>query len=166
MPKKFSKVLNLYSRFIDDKFALWHADEDLAKEFEKFLCTQYAKFNLEITFRFSTSGVEFLDMWLYKNENGIVHTSEFRKETAKDCFLNAGSNHPRHVFKGIIKSQVTRLRRICSEDEQFSNALELLRERCLNSGYCSTIVTGTHCNTFGRIGMIRNGSTKIAETLV
>ena len=45
------------------------------------------------------------------------------------------SAHPRHCFPGIIKSQLFRLRRICSQDVDFIIAVERLRNRCLNSGY-------------------------------
>ena len=62
---------------------LWHADANLAKEFEEFLATQFRLFGLEITFRFSDTGLEFLDMWLYRVGKWELHSKEQPKRKRK-----------------------------------------------------------------------------------
>ena len=51
------------------------------------------------------------------------------------------SAHPRHTFPGIVKSQMNRLRKLCSRDSDFRDAVKNLELRCLNSGYQKTMVT-------------------------
>ena len=46
-----------------------------------------------------------------------------------------GSAHPNYTFKGIVKSQMYRLRKLCSRDNDFTIAIAELKKRCLNSGY-------------------------------
>ena len=73
-------------------------------------------------------------------DNNQFHTKEHRKETASNSYVKFGSAHPKHCFKGIVKSQLTRLRRLCSKDSDFINAVEGLRVRCLSSGYDAEMV--------------------------
>ena len=50
------------------------------------------------------------------------------------------SAHPKHTFAGIVKSQLVRLRRICSNDSDFLNSVDELKVRCVNSGYSIAMV--------------------------
>ena len=67
--------------------------------------------------------------------DGQFHTREYRKQTASTSYIKFGSAHPRHSFKGVVKSQLVRLRRLCSRNSDFLDAVALLRQRCINSGY-------------------------------
>ena len=60
---------------------------------------------------------------------------ENRKETASNL-----SAHPEYTFRGIVKSQMLRLRRLCSRDKDFKSAIEGLLSRYHNSGYDQTMV--------------------------
>ena len=75
-----------------------------------------------------------MDIDMFKEE-GTVHTKEHRKETSSSSYLNYTSAHPRYVFRGIMKSQIQRIRRLCSRDRDYTEALQRLRERCEASGY-------------------------------
>lgn len=55
-------------------------------------------------------------------------------------YVKFGSAHPKHCFKGIVKSQMFRLRRLCSKDSDFMHAIGKLRQRCMNSGYDMVMV--------------------------
>ena len=72
----------------------------------------------------------------------MFHTKEHRKETASNSYIKIGSAHPSHTFKGIIKSQMYRLRRLCSKDRDFLLAIDNLKSRCINSGYDIEIING------------------------
>ena len=75
--------------------------------------------------------------------NNQLHTKENRKETASNLYLRFGSAHPQYTFKGIVKSQVYRLRRLCSRNEDYKTAIDGLRKRCINSGYDKKMVEET-----------------------
>ena len=72
----------------------------------------------------------------------MFHTKEHRKETASNSYIKIGSAHPSHTFKGIIKSQMYRLRRLCSKDSDFLLVINNLKSRCINSGYDIEIING------------------------
>ncbi len=72
--------------------------------------------------------------------NNQLHTKENRKETAANLYLRYTSAHPSYTFKGIVKSQMYRLRRLCSRQEDFEIAIGNLKMRCINSGYDEEMV--------------------------
>ena len=76
----------------------------------------------------------FLDIEIFKCE-GMIHKREHRKSTSVNQYLSITSAHPRHTFRGIVKSQMNRLRRLCSRDTDFKEAINGLKLRCFNSGY-------------------------------
>ena len=78
--------------------------------------------------------VNFLDIEIFKADN-TIHTGEYRKETAASTYLKYSSAHPRHTFAGIVKSQLYRLRRLCSREVDFEEAVLDLKNRCLKSDY-------------------------------
>ena len=78
--------------------------------------------------------ISFLDLEIFIADN-TIHTREFRKDTSSNNYLKYNSAHARHTFPGIIKSQLYRLRRLCSREIDFDNAVNELKVRCVNSGY-------------------------------
>ena len=52
------------------------------------------------------------------------------------------SAHPSFIFKGIIKSQMFRLRRLCSKESDFLIAIHDLKNLCINSGYDKILIDG------------------------
>ena len=84
--------------------------------------------------------VSFLDIELFKADN-TIHTREYRKETSALAYLKYSSAHPRHSFAGIVKSQLYRLRRLCSREVDFQEAILGLKSRCLQSEYPEKMVS-------------------------
>ena len=80
-------------------------------------------------------------MDIFKTE-GSIHSREHRKGTSVNSYLPINSAHPRHTFSGIVKSQLLRLRRLCSRDLDFTNSIKDLKTRCLKSGYKKDMVEG------------------------
>ena len=95
---------------------------------------QFLKHDLQITNEISNRSIVVLDIEIYKFQNQL-HTREYRKETSSLSYFKFGSAHPSFGYKGIIKSQLIRLRRISSRDYYFNIAVDKLRTRCMNSGY-------------------------------
>ena len=85
------------------------------------------------------NGLTFLDMDIFK-ENGTIHTKEHRKETSVNSYVPINSAHPRHTFAGIVESQLFRLRKLCSKNSDFMEAVENLKNRCFKSGYSTSMV--------------------------
>ena len=148
----FMQNIKLWVRFIDDgkgiflgnidEFELWF--HKLEEAFEKFglklTCdTDSFSYINNVFVPKSDRGVTFLDMDVFLHQN-TIHTKEHRKETAASSYLPVQSAHPKHTFSGIVKSQMYRLRRICSLNEDFEEALINLERRCLNSGYDEVMV--------------------------
>ena len=114
-------------------------EENQFSKFYSTLKSQFKKYGLELTMEQSKKNAIMLDIEVFIHNNEL-HTKENRKETASNLYLRSGSAHPEFTFKGIVKSQMLRLRRLCSRDEDFKSALEGLQTRCHNSGYDKTMV--------------------------
>jgi hypothetical protein len=111
---------------------------------------------LQLTYETSHERIQLLEIEIYIDDNQF-HTKEYRKETATNSYVKFGSAHPKHCFKGIVKSQMLRLRRLCSKNSDFIDAIAKLRQRCMNSGYDMVMVDSIlgQANTLTR-ELIRN----------
>ena len=148
----FTTILKLWKRFIDDCMGIYQGNFEQFNHWFNIIKQHFHKFELDLTYdtdthaiidsepiEKDTKSVQFLDMEFFK-EGNCLHTREYRKETSSQSYLNYSSAHPRHTFSGIIKSQMYRLRRLCSRDVDYYKAIEELKLRCLKSGYPSKIV--------------------------
>ncbi|PJE77742.1 hypothetical protein CI610_03332 [invertebrate metagenome] len=59
----------------------------------------------------------------------------FFKPTDSHQLLHKKSFHPKHSFKGIIKSQIIRFHRICTRESDFNNAVKILFRALRNRNY-------------------------------
>ena len=118
---------------------------------------QFNKFELRLTFERSQEKLLLLDIEIFV-DNAKFLAREHRKETACNSYVKFGSAHPKHCFKGIVKSQMYRLRRLCSRDSDFKDAISKLRERCINSGYHEELVNEilAQADTLDRVLTPRN----------
>ena len=138
--EQFLKYLKLWKRYIDDCGGVFHGINQF-ESFFKILEQQFNKFGLKLTHETSKKKLNLLDIEIYIDENKF-HTREHRKETASNSYIKFGSAHPTHCFKGIIKSQMYRLRKLCSKHSDFLSAIKNLKDRCINSGYDKDLVEG------------------------
>lgn len=74
--------------------------------------------SIDFTHTISSTSVDFLDLCIMNDSNHIV-TSIHYKPTATHAFLHYSSNHPNHCKDSIPFSQFLRLRRICSDNDDF-----------------------------------------------
>ena len=135
---QFESKVKLWKRYIDDCGGVFLGSKDF-QQFFNTLEQHFNKFELQLTYEKSSEKLQLLDIEIFI-DNQQFHTREHRKETASDSYVKFGSAHPKHCFKGIIKSQMFRLRRLCSRDSDFKNAVSKLRARCINSGYDEVVV--------------------------
>ena len=118
----------IWWRYIDDIFFIWTREEDSLLTFIDHINSFHR--TIKFTSDFSQQKTHFLDVTVEKKPNGIT-TNLYTKPTDTHQYLHSSSCHPRHCKTGIAYSQALRLRRICSEDSDFSShARNLKRHLC------------------------------------
>ena len=137
---EFKNSVKLWKRYIDDCGGVFIGQENFGRFFMT-LEEKFAEFGLKLTHEVSKEKLVLLDIEIYIDNNRF-ETKEHRKETASNSYIKFGSSHPSHCFKGIIKSQMIRLRRLCSKDSDFISAISSLKTRCIMSGYDPELVQG------------------------
>ena len=135
----YDSNLKLWQRYIDDCLGIFMGKHKLFEKYFSKLITHFKKYDLDLTIEKSYSNIVILDIEIYKFQNQFC-TKEHRKDTSSLSYLKFGSAHPNHVFRGIIKGQLYRLRRLCSRKGDFDEAVVNLRERCLSSSYDKNMV--------------------------
>ena len=81
----------------------------------------------------------FLDMYLIPRDDRIA-TSIYYKETDSHSYLNFKSSHPSQCKSAILYSQFLRLRKICSEDDDFEVQATTMETFFVARGYPATLV--------------------------
>ena len=111
----------LFYRFLDDIFFVWTGSMEDLKEYEHYLNSLIN--GIKITLCSSDISVDFLDNTVYKQEENarttVLHTKVFLKPTDTHQLLKKSSFHPRHVAKGVLKSQVLRFKRISTSYDDY-----------------------------------------------
>jgi hypothetical protein len=97
--------LSLFSRYIDDGFMLTN-NTDL-----NLLTTNLISFypaQIPITFTSNQHSVNYLDLTISLNHHSIlnnkIHYQIYQKPNHKYMYPHFSSNHPQHIFAGIIKT--------------------------------------------------------------
>ena len=86
----------------------------------------------------------FLDIKISIEGNGLC-TSVYYKPTDSHSYLLYSSSHPSHVKNSIPFSQFLRLRRLCSDDSDFSEKSEAMCQFFDKRGYpVSVVQAGYH----------------------
>jgi hypothetical protein len=144
------EILNktiLFRRFIDD--IIWISrSKKLTETIQENLMKTFDNNGLKLVFRSINTeeegkSLEFLDVnhIICKNTRGGFYTKNFVKPTSTDrLFLNGLSHHPRSVFKSIVFSESTRMRRLNERDEDYRMAIEKLEDKCIKSGFDKNLV--------------------------
>lgn len=88
--------------------------------------------------------IDFLDTTVYKGDSFDVDGSSgikvFFKETNTHTLLFRRSFHPRHTFKGLVKAQLIRFNRICTQPKDFWEAVKILFGALIKRGYTRTFL--------------------------
>ena len=94
---------------------------------------------LQFTWEISETSVSFLDILISINGNRLV-TSVFYKPTDSHSYLLYSSSHLNHTKRSIPFSQFLRLRRLCSEDEDFHTKSLEMRDFFVQRGYPTSLL--------------------------
>ena len=150
--QKFMEIIMLWKRFIDDCFGILKGTINDFLIWFNTLQEVFFRYGLELTCDTDSHEIKngvfiekdnkvltFLDMDIFKAD-GTIHSKEHRKETSVNSYIPVNSAHPRHTFAGIVKSQLYRIRRLCSRNCDFTESIESLKVRCIRSGYNISMV--------------------------
>lgn len=142
---KCKKLPKKYYRYLDDIWGVWtHSDKDF-EDFTQVLNNHHE--SIEIDPILHDNEVNFLDTTVFKGPNfgktGILDTKVYFKPTDTHALLHKKSFHPPHVFKGLLKSQLLRFHRICSNPSDRVKATRTLMKTLRDRGYTRTFLRET-----------------------
>lgn len=126
-----------YVRYIDDIFGIWpHTTQDFL-EFANILNTHHR--SIKLKFQLDQDSINFLDTTVYKgptfHQTGKLDIKVYFKDTDTHALLHKNSFHPKHTFKGLVKSQLLRFHRICTQKTDFLHASKVLFTALRDRGY-------------------------------
>ena len=132
---------DFYGRYIDDCIG---AISSSREELNRFI-TSVNSFHpaLKYTWEISETSLAFLDIKVSINGNGL-RTSVHYKPTDSHSYLLHSSSHPSHVKNSIPYSQFLRLRRLCSDDSDFSNKSQEMCQFFEKRGYPASAIQTAH----------------------
>ena len=95
--------------------------------------------DLKFTYEPIEKEIPFLDIKVKLNE-GKISTDLYIKSTDRHQYLHFTSSHPNHTKRSIVYSQGLRVKRICSENEDFLRHIREMKLWFLKRGYPENIV--------------------------
>ena len=126
-----------YFRYLDDIWGVWTHSEAEFQEFLHHLNTHNPSIKVKSTT--SVKAVDFLDTTTYKgkqfDKTHKLDIKVFFKPTDTHALLFKTSYHPRHTFAGLVKSQLLRFHRICTQKTDFEEATRILFSALGKRGY-------------------------------
>ena len=142
---KCNKKPAYYLRYLDDIWGIWTGSE---QEFDEFVNTLNSHDpSIRLKTQINKQTIDFLDTTVFKGDNFttsfILDIKVYFKSTDTHALLHKNSFHPRHTFKGIVKSQLLRFKRICTRHEDFMEAVKVLFKALLKRGYGRSFLR--HC---------------------
>lgn len=121
-----------FVRYLDDIFFIWPGDVESLNLFENYLNSLIP--DIKITLEHNTNEISFLDTVIYK-QNNTLQTRTYFKPTDTHQLLHTDSYHPKHSFKGLIKSQLIRFKRLSSTKIDYDNSCKILFSHLTKRGY-------------------------------
>jgi hypothetical protein len=132
---------SLFKRFIDDCVGLWTRPLGELQTFINFVGNFHP--SLKFTHEISDSSLTFLDIQLQIQPGStLISTSVFYKETDSHSYLLHSSSHPNPTKDSIPYSQFLRLRRLCSNEDDFMAQAHRMVTFFTARGYPETLVRG------------------------
>lgn len=126
-----------YLRYLDDIWGVWGYSIEDFEEFMEILNSHDPSIKLKhITHHQS---IDFLDTTVYKGsafeQLNKLDVKVFFKVTDTHALLFKTSFHPQHTFRGLVKSQLLRFHRICTQTKDFWDAVKILFGALRKRGY-------------------------------
>lgn len=131
----------LYKRYIDDIFFIWSGSKAELEDFIKHMNTAHPFLKFKANFDFLSKKVEFLDTIISITEQSFLKTDLYTKPGKKNSILHYDSSHPFHILMNIPYSLALRVKRICSDVQDFMRHLNILKVDLLSRGYKKNYIT-------------------------
>ena len=133
----------LWKRYIDDIYCIWSGTRESFTAFMDYLNTAHP--TIKFTYEVSEESIDFLDITTYKGERhrqtGKLDIKPYFKHTNKFQYLHYSSGHPRKTFPGLIKGELTRLLRACSDETTYVNTVEKMTRIFRDRGYPANLIS-------------------------
>ena len=129
------KLISLWKRFIDDILGRWRGTERQFHLFIAELNRLAHPFGIQFADAQIGPRVNFLDLQLYLDTEGQIQYSLFRKKTDARQYLNTSSFHPPQVFESVAFSQMLRVIKRNSNDENCVSDLDELKTDLSRCGH-------------------------------
>ncbi|KAK2808422.1 hypothetical protein Q5P01_000626 [Channa striata] len=117
-----------YLRYLDDIWGIWTGTMEQFEGFIHILNTHDP--SIKLKYNKHQQCIDFLDTTVYKGQlHSQTHKLDIKvyfKETDTHALLFKTSFHPQHTYRGLIKSQLIRFWRICTQEEDFRGAVTIL----------------------------------------
>lgn len=165
---ELSTLLDTYYRFLDDIFFIWIGSEDTLISFQERLNTIIP--GIKITLNWSRESVNFLDTTIYRystqDHHHTLRTRVYFKDTDTHQLLHKNSFHPNHTYKGVLKSQLIRFKRISSTKEDYDHTCHILFRALSKRQYCRSLMRKMKRDTWATpLHIIRNTSSNTDSIL-
>ena len=128
----------MYVRFIDDLLLIWKGSEEELLKFLKEINEVHP--TIKFDFKCSRESIDFLDTTI-KITGKKLTTTLYTKPTDRRAYLHARSYHPGATKKSIPFSQAARIRRICTNNEDFWTHANQLKKDLVNRGYNESTIS-------------------------
>jgi hypothetical protein len=135
LPAQTMPRISNFKRFIDDVFLKYTGSMD--QFLESIAELRRIAHPLGITYTVSNQSVDYLDATFYHHREFLV-AKTFYKPISKHSFLPPMSCHPRQTIAGYIKGEVIRMRRTCTLNAPFNEAMDTFRRRLLARGFTNS----------------------------
>ena len=123
---------SLYFRFIDD---IIYSDSNNS------LTNMFTEIFPDLKLNTVTSNsVQFLDLNVSFNLDFSLNFDLFVKPTFTGSYLSINLNHPKYIYRGIVISLISRIRRICTDINNYYLHCTKLLIYLLKKGYSSKLI--------------------------
>ncbi len=132
----------IWKRYIDDVFCVWPGNSESLKQFIDYLNGTHP--TIKFTYEHSDKSIDFLDLTLYRGERysstNYLDIKPFFKKTNKFQYLEYSSAHPRKTFGSLIKGELTRLLRACSNENTYIEVADKMTKAFRERGYPKKLI--------------------------
>ena len=127
----------VFYRFRDDIIGLWEHGLEKLKKFHNIANKIHP--DIQVDLRYSNQEIEFLDTKV-QIKGGLLTTNLYVKPTDRQLYLHSDSTHPLSTKKSIPYGLALRIKRICTNESDYMEQREKLKDQPISRGYSHKIV--------------------------
>lgn len=143
-----------YLRFLDDIIGAWSHSREEFDEFISVLNNHHG--SIKVKYTLDANEVNFLDTTVFfeqlNEQQKKILTRVYFKPTDTHALLHKASYHPKHTFRGIVKSQIIRFYRISSREIDLQKSIMILFQSLRRRGYSKRFLRTIKSKTLSELG--------------